>query len=743
MSLPPAHDTRTRSRLGRWFGRYPVVRQYDQVDCGPAALLAVLKYWGGDASLVHVRELARTGAQGSSLLALVRAAESLGFQAKGAAGAYEDLARERMPCIAHLLLDDGRSHYVIVYRIDARGVLLGDPAVGRRRMARAEFERLWRSRSVMLLSPTDHLHTSRSPHWLLWIWGYFRSERTWLIQGLFLGAAATLLGLLTAVFIQWVIDRFIPEQDGGMILATGLVLLAMLFGRASAGYLRQRFVVRLNKRVGTRVNQDFLTHLFRLPLRFFDTRKTGDITARVADSVRIQNALLEMLGTAVIDGLIVLGSLGFLFVLAPPLALVALAAAPLYGALLIHATLRLKREQHEVMKSYAHVEASYIDSLDGVEAILGFSASRPFTDRNAALFGVFQARGERLGVTQAGIGLFAELAAGLVTMASLIWGAFLVIQGNLLLGEMVAGYSLLANMLPSIDRLVRASVVFQEAAVAAARLMDMLLVPSERTGGRENLELREALEVRQGRFAWPNGSVLFDGLDLALLRGRLTGLWGPSGVGKSTLVKILNRTYELSSGAVLVDGGSVDEFSLETYRRRVAVLPERVKIFNGTLADNVLLGRDLADPGHVLEETERLGLHPFLKRFDHGWLTLLGEDERRLSAGERQVVGLLRALVMRPAALIVDEGISSADVELSTLMFDVITEYARDHAVLLISHDLRPLMRADHLYLLESGRIVEQGSPAVLLETSPRFGGLWQLQDAGSRVPFAQSRSAR
>lgn len=718
----PSLLQRARHRIGR----YAVVRQYDQVDCGPAALLTVLRYWGGDDSLVHVRELARTGARGSSLLDIVTAASKLGFEAKGAAGEYDDLRQEPMPCIAHVIQEDNRLHYVVIFRIDENGVLIGDPGMGLRRLSRDEFKRMWVSRAVALLRPTPHLQNRRAPNWFQWIATYFHVERTWLIQSLFLGGAATVLGLLTAVFIQFLIDRFIPAGDTRMIVATGVILLGMLFLRAFAGYLRHRFVVQLNKRVGVRVNLDFLAHLFRLPLRFFESRKTGDITSRIADSVRIQNALLEISGTGVMDGLVILGSLVFLFALAPPLGWIALATLPLYAALMIRATFRLKREQNEVMKGYAQVEASYIDALDGIETILSFNVPGVFTRMNTLLFGHFQDRTERLGLTKALIGLFAELAGGLLIMASLIWSAFLVVEGRLQLGQMIAGYSLLAGMLPSIDRLVRANIILQEAAVAATRLMDMLLVSTEPETGDESAGFTKSLEIVDGRYQWSHRDVLFDGLNLVIPRGRITGLWGPSGAGKSTLVKILNRTYELTSGEVRIDGRPVADVSLALYRRNVAVVPDQVKIFSGTLADNVLIGRDSTESR---ERIEALKLGPFLSRFEHGWATAVGEDGRRLSGGERQVVGLIRALIDEPAVLLVDEGINSADVELTGVIMDMLVAYAKAHAVLLISHDLRVLIHVDHLYLLEDGRIVSQGSPQALLSSSERFSKLWQIQN--------------
>jgi ABC-type bacteriocin/lantibiotic exporter with double-glycine peptidase domain len=709
--------------------RHPVVRQYDQIDCGPAALLSVLRFWGGNASLVRARELAQTGPRGSTLLSLAAAAEALGFRARGARGEYDELRREALPCIAHVVVGERLNHFVVVYRMDERGVLLGDPARGRVRVTRAEFEAMWKTRAVLLLEPGPGLAKLPVPHWTRWIAAYFRREETWLVQSLFLGVAYTVLALLTSVFVKWVIDRFIPERDLAKIAFTGGALLALQLLRAAAGYLRQRFLVELNQRVSMGLATDFLAHVFHLPAHFFATRKTGDIMARINDSAKIQTAVLRLLGQTVVDVLLILGSLVFLFSVAAPVGWLALGAVPVYAAILALATRRIRREQGEAVLAYANVESAYVDSLGGIEAVRAFRAGDTFAAILTRLYGAFQERSLRLGYTQALVGLQAELAGGVLVMGTLMLGAALVIGGTLQLGAMMAAYSLLAGMLPATLRLVEAQVGLQGASVAATRLMDLLLVERERGGGGEPFRMERGVRLEQVAFSWSPLRPLLAGVDLELPRGRVTGLWGVSGAGKSTLVRLLERAYAPGAGRMTVDGRPADEVSLEAWRRGVVCVPESVKIFNGTLMDNILMGRPLTDPREVITRIQALGLAPFFSRFEAGLFTLVGEDGHHLSSGERQVVGLVRALYDEPAVLVADEGMNAIDVHVAALVFHVLAAYARDHAVLVISHNLQTLMRVDHLYVLEAGRIVEEGAPSALRAERGRFHGLWRMQE--------------
>lgn len=703
------------SLLRRFFP--PVVRQHDRSDCGPAALLSVLRFHGGDVSLVRLRALARTDAKGTNLLSLLRAAEAVGFRARGATGSYDDLEKERMPCIAHVVVDDRLLHYVVVYEIDRRGVVLGDPARGRVRVSRGEFEAMWKSRAVLLLEPGNDLTNEVPPHWFRWILAHFKKEEAWLVQSVVLGAVQTVLGLATALFVQWIIDRFIPGRDYGGILVVGAALAVVQGLRAGTGYLRGRFAVELSRRVDLRVNEEFLQHLFHLPSSFFETRRTGDVTARLHDSVKIQRAVLTVFGTTVVDGLVIVGSLLFLFQFAPPLAWVAAAVLPVYAILVLFLTRRIAVEHRAVMKGYAGVESTWIDSLGGMEDIRGFGAADAFIRLNRAFYTRMQDAVVRLGFTEARAGSYAELAGGLLTIACLVYGALLVMGGQLLLGEMMAAYSLLTVLVPATNGLVAAHIALRGASVAADRLMDLLLTPVETGTGARPFRLGRGVDVRGARFSWPRGGPLLDGADLSIPVGRVTGLRGASGCGKSTLASILRRNHGLDEGVVLVDGVPADEIDLDDYRRNVALVPQQASIFSGTLADNILLGRSVADAGELVDRIAAAGLPGFPDRFDNGLMTFVGEDGRRLSSGERQMVGLLRALFDRPDLLILDEAVGAVDDGVAITVLEAVRRYARDHAVLLIAHDVRSLQAADAVFTLDRGRI----APCAV----PRSGTPW------------------
>jgi len=247
--------------------------------------------------------------------------------------------------------------------------------------------------------------------------------------------------------------------------------------------------------------------------------------------------------------------------------------------------------------------------------------------------------------------------------------------------------------------------------------------------------LKEKLTIQNGAFTYPRGKPLFTGLNLTLEKGKLTSLWGPSGIGKSTLVQLIERKYALGEGQILLDNTPVNNFDLLDYRKNIGVVPQEIKIFNGTVMENILLGRDGSDSDQITKKLSLLGLNGFIELFDNGVMTLLGEEGRKLSGGEKQLLALSRALFDQPDILIIDEGFSSIDINIESLIFQTIKDYAKTQIVFLISHDLDKILRTEYVYLLDKDGILEDGHPLHLLQNKQGYlTGLFNKWKSGNPV---------
>lgn len=635
-----------------------------------------------------------------------------------------------MPCIAHVVKGDRLLHYVVVYHADRRRVVVGDPAEGVRVLSPDEFKAIWRERVVLLLAPPNELPGEDSTHWMEWVAAYLKAEKTLLPQSIFLGMLVTGIGLLTAIFIQWSIDRFIPNREFGLLFLSGGVLAGLELLRGGLNYLRRRFLLRLNRDIAESMVEDFLDRILQLPARFFETRTRGDIAARIEDAVLIQTAVQRVLADAVTALMVVLGSVALLFVLAPSIGVLAAGVLPTYGYLLTRASDRVRVDQSRARSAYGRLQASYVDSLGGVEAIRAFNAQPTFRKACSVLNRVYQRHKERLGLTRARIGVGASTGISLLVTATLLWGAYLVMEGRLELGRMMAGYSLLAGALPSATRLADARIAVSEATAAAHRLFDLLRARPEPTDGDAVGEMRR-IEIHRGTFRRGRDTPLLREVDLVLEPGRLLGLLGRSGSGKTTLARVITRAYPLTEGEVRVDGRPAEEIELEAYRDRVAIVPGDVCIFDTDLRQNLLLGRNDGSLDLALDRFRRFGLAERVEHLEEILDRRVGEAGRNLSSGERQLIGLARALVGEPSFLIVDEALSSIDLVSRLRIHKLLADYAREHAVLLISHDVETLMRCDRVLRLEGGRLVDRGRPEEVLAGLSEFPALMEADREG------------
>jgi len=705
----------------KYWRKYPIIHQYDCIDCGPAALLSILKYYGGNASLSHVRELCNTDGQGTTMLDLVNAAKILGFSAWGAKGKYEELITNSPPFIAHVVSNTNLNHFVVIYKIDQKKILIGDPDRGLYQTKKNNFISIWKQNAVIIMKPKSFLYCEAPKSISSWIFGYVKKYETWIYQTIFLGFVYTILGLLTALFIQMLIDSLIPGHEFKKIIYTGIFLTVLLSLKALVNYARKKLLIELNKRININVNSDFINHVFRLPKHFFDTRKIGDITSRISDSVQIQQAITIITNTLIIDIFILIGSLILMYHLTSYLTLATFIMIILYLLILSFHEKRLKKKHGDVMKAYAKVESSYIDSLRGIDDINSFNVAKSFIINNQWLFEHFQFKIEHLNLIKIDLFLSVELSGTILSMIILTFGAIQVLRNQLMLGQMMASFSLLTNILPAVLRIFEANVTLQGAYIAANRLRDILLIKQEQSYGKQPFKIQKSLTLKNGKFAWPKSKVLFHNLEFTLEKGKMVSLWGQTGSGKSTLVQLLQRKYSLLQGQILIDKIPIEQFDLAEYRKLVAVVPQNIRIFNGTILHNITLGREVIDEKNILNKMYQFGLESFLSKFENGLLTLIGEDSRQLSAGETQILALIRALFDNPEILIIDEGFNTIDIKIEKLILNTIKEYANNHAVLIITHNPIIILQTDYIYILENGSISENTTPKQFLYQNAHY----------------------
>jgi ATP-binding cassette subfamily B protein len=632
-------------------------------------------------------------------------------------------------------------HYVVVYRVTSSDVLVMDPADGRLRRRRvADFAREWTGVALLLAPGRTAVAPPRLASPALRLWELVRPHRTLLMQALVGALVYTVLGLATSVYVRHVVDHVLPDGDRGLLDLMSVAMVALLVAQAYVGAAKGVLALRTGQRIDAELIAGYYTHLLRLPQRFFDTMRVGEVTSRVGDAVKVRAFVNDAALDLAVSALVVLLSAALMAVYSPPLALVTAGAVPLYWAV-YHVTNRLnRRHQRALMERGSELESHLVESVAAAAtvkraAIERFAELRMETRLVRMLRSVYASA-----LTTIVAGAASELLSRLVAVALLWVGAGLAIDGELTPGALMSCYALLAYLTTPLGRLVAANRTAQDALIAAERLFEIMDLEREDEGTRLDLEPDMVGDVRFERVSARYGGrvrVLHD-VSFTAPRGALTAIVGESGCGKSTLAALVQRLYPADGGRVSVGDHDVAHLSLPSLRRAVAIVPQRAELFTGTLMENVALGELEPDVRRVVDVCRRLGLAELVDSLPLGLHTQLGEQGASLSGGQRQRVAIARAFYQRPAVLILDEATAALDSIAERQVQHAVDELTRAGcAVLVIAHRLTTVVDADNIVVLERGRVAEQGCHAELVGRGGVYSRLWAHQHAGPAVGAA------
>jgi ATP-binding cassette subfamily B protein len=716
--------------------RYACVRQNDQSDCGAAALATVALHHRLPVGLEQLRDLTATDRQGTNLLGLLRAAERLGFAAKGVKGEYEALPLAPLPAIAHLRTDEGLGHFVVLHRVRKSAVVIADPGRGVERLRREEFCRRWTG-YLLLLAP-DETAPPAGARATPGPWGRFlgllRPHAGLLLEAFACALLMTALGLCTSYFLQHLVDSVLARGEARLLNALGAGMAAVLLFRALFGAVRQYLLAHIGRRVDLALIAGYARHVLRLPLRFFETRQVGDILSRVHDAAKVRDAVGGTALTALVDGTLVVGLLAVLWLYDLPLAAVATAFAPLLVASALAHHPFARRGSRTAMEQGALVSAHLVEDVSGVETVKAFGAERCRSgEAERHLAGLVRAGFtlQKIGISTEALGLFGTAGAGL---AVLWFGGHRVIAGALTIGELMFFYSLLGFLLEPLQRLASLNVKVQDALVAVDRLyqvLDLSAEPLDEPRRARFAGLRDGLVLQDVGFGYGSRGPVLEGINLRVPAGKTVAVVGESGSGKSTLLKLLMGFYAPTEGRVLIDGTDLRDFELASLRGRVGLVAQEPFVFSGSVRDNIALGRPEASLEEVITAARAAGLEEFIAALPERYDTVIGERGANLSGGQRQRLAIARALLRKPDLLIFDEATSHLDTATERATQESLKAALAGKTVVLVAHRLSTIREADLIYVLAKGRVVESGSHRELLDLGGWYASLWEVQTAG------------
>ncbi|MGY2895273.1 ABC transporter ATP-binding protein [Deinococcus sp. UYEF24] len=526
----------------------------------------------------------------------------------------------------------------------------------------------------------------------------------------------------------------VGSTDTGPLDRTVLLLLGVFALSAVFGAAQSYLLSRMGASVVADLRRAVFSHLLTLSPRFFATHKTGDLTSRLtADVGTVQTVVSTALAQLFSQTVTLVGGVILLFFTSARLSVLTLAVIPIIIGTAITIGRRIRRVSRQVQDAIAAANADAEEAISGVRVVQSFTAEHLERERyGAGILTSFRAALKRaqLQATMAGIMSFLTFGA----LAVVLWyGGRQVMSGEITPGKLVSFLFYALQVGITVASLTNIFNQFQEALGASGRIFELL---------DEKTDLPEVAQPKglggvTGRVSFQNVSFNYgdrgdlptlSGLNFEISPGQQVALVGPSGAGKTTLVSLIPRFYDVTAGSLLIDGVDVRQIALQELRGNVGLVPQETLLFSGTVAENILYGRPGASMAEVQDAARAANAHDFISTFPQGYETVVGEKGIKLSGGQRQRVAIARAILKNPRILLLDEATSSLDSESEALVQDALERLMVGRTSFVIAHRLSTIRNAGRILVLEAGRVVQDGTHEELMSAGGLYKGLYEMQ---------------
>ena len=724
--------------------KYYCIKQHDITDCGAACLATICKQNGYKIGITRIREVAGTDKQGTNAYGVIKAAEQMGFSAKGVKGNKEAFFSEfPLPCIAHVIVDGNLLHYVVIHKITKKQVIIADPGVGIVKLKPEEFfgevhedgktpKYQW-SGVLILLVKNETFKKVDETKGLFSRFFYLLLPQKKLLFHIFVASLVyTILGILGAFYFKELIDNVLPDglRKTLITLSIGVILLNVF--KVILNAFRSHLLLYLSQKLDIALLLGYYRHVIELPMNFFGTRKVGEIISRFNDAGKVRDAISGATLVIMIDTLMAVAGAIILYLQNAKLFGITMIIVALYGIIVACFHKWYEKLNRKQMEDNAQLTSYMVESLNGIQTVKAYNAERKANRETEIKFvkllrSIFDLTW--VGNMQSSLKNFVELVGGIV----ILWaGGVSVINGEMTIGALITFNSLLAYFLDPVKNLINLQPQMQTAVVAADRLGEILDLEAEKTEAEYRKlapsSLSGDIEIKNLNFRYGTREMVLENINLKIEKGQKIAFVGESGSGKTTLSKLMLHLYAPETGDILINGNNIEDIQLECLRERIAYIPQETFLFSGSIFENLTLGMDNATMDDIIEASKMAQAHDFINELPFRYETRLEENGTNLSGGQRQRLAIARAMLKKPDILILDEATSNLDAITERALDRTIHEFAKDMTTIFIAHRLSTIKNCDRIYVMDKGMIVEQGTHKELIAIGGKYAYLVKQQ---------------
>jgi len=716
--------------------RYTFVKQHDATDCAAACLAMVCLHYKKETTITQLRDLMGTDLKGTNLVGLSKCADTLGFVSQAVRVDRENFLTDfTLPCIANVITKEGLTHFVVVFKkvrhkkVDY--VIIGDPAKDLMKITLDEFYETFTG-TLLLLKPDSRFVPGKAekgktfsrflklllPHKKLFAYSIVAS------------VILTVLGIVSSLFNKILMDEILPYKLKNPLLLVVIVFAILAVVQTVLGFVRQWMMIYLSQKIDIPLLLGYFEHIYKLPMKFFASRKTGDIITRFSDAFTIKDIFTNIALTLIIDVAMALITGVILFNMNLSLFGIIICLTICSILLVFIFKQPYKKINEEQMQQSSVLNSQIIEGLRAVETIKGNANE----DTELECIEKEYIKSLRIGMKESMLSNVQSSISSLISTAGnlilMYFGIRQVIDGKLSLGSLMAFTTMAGYFMDPVGRLVSLQLQIQEANISMKRLTEILDYDTEQSEGEFNeLESIDGdIEINNVTFRYGNRKPVLNNISFTIPKGKKVALVGESGSGKSTIAKLLLKYYEPENGEIMLDGVDINEYDNESVRRTISYVPQTIELFSKSIYDNIRVSKMNSTLEEVKQAAKEADAHEFIKKLPMQYHTYLQEAGNGLSGGEKQRIALARAFLKNSNFYILDESTSNLDFATENIIFDMIYNKFKKKSMLIIAHRLATIKNCDLILVLDKGEIIEQGTHDELLAKNGRYSRLWNMQ---------------
>ena len=594
-----------------------------------------------------------------------------------------------------------------------------------------EFAKIWTG-VLILLEPNEYFEQRNEKTGLYQrFYQLIQPHRSILLQALVGAIFYTLLGLSTSIYIQKITDYVLVDGNRRLLNLLSLIMIVLLLFQIFLGVMKSVLTLQTGQKIDKYLILGYYKHLLKLPQRFFDTMRVGEIISRVNDAVKIRTFINDVSIQIVVNVFIVLFSFALMFTYYWKLALIVALVIPFYLGIYGITNWLNKKVERRMMEESAELESHLVESLNAVKTIKQFGAEFYANNKTDIHFSTLLKTIYKSVLNSLFSGNASEFVSRVFTIVLLWVGAGYVIDREITPGELLSFYALIGYFTSPVSQLIGMNKSIQNALIASDRLFEIMDLEQEEVTDKIELTAEQIgnINFENVNFSYGSRREVFKDFSCVIEKGKTTAIVGESGSGKTTLATLIQNLYPVNSGKITIGDYEVQYLSHYSLRTLIGVVPQQIDLFSGNVIENIAFGEDFPDMQRVIDLTKQLGILSFIEQLPNGFQTHLGENGSQLSGGQRQRIAIARALYKNPEILILDEATSSLDTDSEQVIQATLNELKRTGKTLIvIAHRLSTIAHSDTILVLRNGQLIEQGTHQELLARETTYKAMWEKQ---------------